>query len=447
MTVALIVALLILLNGLFVAAEFAIIGVRPTQLDPLARAGNREAQAVLATLRSPPRLDRYIAATQLGITLASLGLGMYGEAHLAHFVEPLLARWPGAALPEAVRLSLGAVIAVGLLTYLHVVLGEMVPKSLALADALHAALYISAPMRVAQTAFYLPVRLLNWAGARLLRLLRVPPPEGHARLYSPEELELLVSESAGVGLIGAGQEQMIHNIFDFGQRQAQQIMTPRPRVQAIPHDVPLPELARLLAESSHSRFPVYEGSLDNVIGILHLKDLIQRQARLRGAEAGSGTAPTRGAFDLRLLLRPAPAVPERAPVGQLLAMLKRQRSHMAVVLDEYGGTAGIVTLEDVVEKIMGEVEDEFDPARESLTRPAPGVLEAPGDYLLDDLRELLPLGAPEALPEVQTLGGLIMAELGRPPRVGDQVSHARGLRFTVLATDGLAVARARIEIT
>jgi CBS domain containing-hemolysin-like protein len=428
-----IILLLIILNGLFVIAEFAIIGVRPSQIEYMANEGHRTAKHILAILRSTDKQNRYIATAQLGITIASLGLGMYGEPQIAHFIEPYLVRLLGVDLHEALITGLGYLVALSLLTYLHIVAGEMVPKSLALAAPDRAVVAVSQPMNLMQTVFAIPVRLLNGIGIVLLYLFRIPPAEGQARLHSPEELELIVSESVEGGLLNENEREIIRNIFDFGERQVHQVMTPRPRVQAIAHDTPLPELLKQMAESKHSRLPVYEEDLDHIIGTLHVKDLVRYQARMKGA------------FDIRLLLRPVPVIPENYPVEKLLATFKRQRIHIAIVLDEFGGTAGIVTLEDLVEEVVGEVRDEFDLESEPLIQLAPGVLEVAGDYLIEDIENYIYLGSKEDLPDVDTVGGLIMTELGRLPQVGDKFTYRNNIRFTVLAIDGLAVARARIE--
>ncbi|MEW5985343.1 MAG: hemolysin family protein [Chloroflexota bacterium] len=430
---SLVILLLVLVNGLFVAAEFAIISVRPSQLEQKAQEGVGRAAQVLAVLDSPAKQDRYIATAQLGITVASLGLGMYGEQQVAHFVEPYLAYWLQAEPPAAFVHTVASAASLGLLTYLHIVVGEMVPKSLALAASFKAALLVAAPMRLSEAILVAPVRLLNAIGGVLLRLLRVPPAEGHARLHSSEELELIVAESAEGGMLNEDEEEIILNIFDFSERQVGQVMTPRPKVQAIAHDVPQAELLKLVTESRHSRFPVYKGDLDHVLGILHVKDLVRQQIS------------TKGQLDVRLLLRPALAIPEDYPVEQLLAAFKRQRMHMAVVLDEFGGVAGIVTLEDLVEEVVGEVRDEFDVEKEPLVELGPGLLEVAGSYLLDNLKDYVYLGPDEDLPDVETVGGLIVTRLGRPPRIGDKLIYPGDLHFTVLDVDGRAVARAKIE--
>ncbi len=430
-----VIIVLVILNGFFVASEFAIIGVRPSQLEHMAIEGNKRAGNILKTIESPEKQDRYIATAQLGITIASLGLGMYGEPAVAHFIEPYLARLLGYEPEAALIHTIGSIVGLSILTYLHVVIGEMVPKSIALSMAERAVLAIAPFMRVAEAVLLIPVRILNSIGGYLLQLFKVPPAEGHARLHSAEELELIVSESAEDGLLGEEEELMIRNIFDFSTRQVGQVMSPRTKVQAIPHDMPLDELLRFVTVSRHSRFPVYENDLDHVIGLLHLKDLIRQQLNPKGN------------FDIRLFLRPAPAVPEDQSVELLLAAFKRQRLHLAIVLDEFGGVAGIVTLEDLVEEIVGEVRDEFDLEKEPIVELSPGVLEVAGNYLVDDLSDEVYLGEGDDLPDVETVGGLIHTWLGRPPQIGDHVTSLFNdkVNFTVLDVDGLAVARVKVE--
>jgi len=428
-----IIMVLVLLNGLFVAAEFAIIGVRTTQLEQVMEAGNGRARKVLNVLESRSEQDSYIATAQLGITLASVGLAMYGEPQIAHFVEPYLARLWFQPSEELVA-SLGYYIAIGLLTYLHVVIGEMVPKTLALTDAVKMSLRLSQPMNLMyRWILYYPVRILNRIGVALLHLFRIPPAEGHARVLSPEEIELLVAESAEGGLLKEEEQEMIQNILDFSERVVEQVMTPRRKVEAIQRDISYDDLLKLVINSRHSRFPVYEGDRDHIVGILHLKDLVHHTLR------------SEGPFDIDLLLRrEVPAVPEDYPVERLLAAFKRDKLHMAIVLDEFGGMAGVVTLEDLVEEVVGEVRDEFDQEKEPYVEIAPGVVEVAGNYLVDDFDDGF-WGEEAGLPDVETVGGLVVAKLGRPPQVGDEVTYNDWVKLKVLAVDGRAVARVHIE--
>ncbi len=431
----LVIFVLVLINGFFVASEFAIIGVRPGQMEEQTRAGSGAAQRVLSILNSPTRQDSFIATAQLGITVASLGLGMYGEPQIAHLIEPYLAQWLGSEPDPALVTTLGYLIAVTLLTYIHIVVGEMVPKSIALSAPARSALAVAGPMTFIQQILYWPVRALNSVGALLLRLFRVPPAQGQDRLHTPEEIRLIVEASTEHGLLNLSEEELIRNIFDFGDRHVGQVMTPRTKVQAISCDMSYAEMKQFVTASRHSRFPVYEDDLDHIIGILHLKDLVRYELD------GSGSGP----FDLRKAVRAAPAVPEAVYVSELLDDFRRRRLHMAIVLDEFGGLAGIVTLEDLVEEVVGEVRDEFDQEKEPLELIEPGLLEVAGNFLVEDLITYgLDLGDEDDLPDVDTVGGLIITWLGRPPLVADTVKH-KEITFNVTEIDGMAVGRATIE--
>ncbi|VAW31281.1 Hemolysins and related proteins containing CBS domains [hydrothermal vent metagenome] len=426
-----VIIVLVLLNGLFVIAEFSIIGVRSTQLEQMADQGVKYASNVLGTVESRQKQDQYIATAQLGLTIVSLGLAMYGEPQISHFIEPYLAQLWFEPSPQLVE-TIGYVFALGLLTYLHVVIGEMVPKSLALSDAPKMALLMYRPMQLISWVLSFPVRILNRIGNAMLRLFRIPPAEGHERVLSAEELELIVTESREGGLLNAEEQEMILNIFDFSDRTVSQVMTPRTKVEAIPLDISRQEILKVVSGSRHSRFPVFAEDRDHIAGILHLKDLVKQ------------TLHKESKFDLRLILRSAPAVPEDLPIQTLLAAFKRQRLHMAVVLDEFGGMDGIVTLEDLVEEVVGEVRDEFDQEKEPFVELGPGLYEVEGEYLVDDFDDGF-WGNEGALPDVETVGGLVIAKLGRPPVVGDEVVYNEKIQIRVLAVEGRAVARVLVE--
>ena len=421
---------LVLINGVFVAAEFAIAGVRDTEMEQLADEGNRVAGNVLLMLETRPRLDRYVATAQLVVTLASLSLAMYGVPIIGRFIAPSLL---AVGWEQDVATWSGYLFAILILAYLHVVVGEMVPKALAISNPSGTVLALDRIMRLAGRLLSLPVRILNGIGGRLLQAFHITSAQGQPRLMAAEELELIVAESAEGGLIEDDEQEIIRNIFDFSERTVGQVMTPRRKVQAIPVQCHERNLIRTVTESRHSRFPVFDGDMDHIIGILHLKDLIRL------------TLGPEGPFDLRLILRTAPDVPEDFRVDRLLSAFKRERLHMAIVRDEFGGFAGVVTLEDLVEEVVGEVRDEFDVEREPYDKISPGVVEVSGDYLLDYLSDDVDLGDEDDLPNVETVGGLIVALLGRPPINGDIVTFRDNIRLTVLDIDRLAVARARVE--
>jgi CBS domain containing-hemolysin-like protein len=423
-----VIGVLILVNGLFVAAEFSIIGVPPSRVEQLVEAGNRAARWVQQVLADRRKTDNYIATAQLGITLASLGLGMYAEPAIARLIEDPLHDLFG--LTGAATHTVSFVLALGLVTYLHVVIGEMVPKSLALQNAERTVLILTKPMRLVGKVFSWPVTLLNRIGLLTLRLLGVPPPGRGSRLYSLEELEIIVSESAAGGLLKQREQELIANILDFSEERVFQVMTPRPMMVAIPVTTGEQELLQIYDTTPYSRLPVYDGDIDEIIGILHLKDFVRQQV---SAEP----------FDLRSLLRQVSFVPGTLPVKTLLASFKRKHDQMAIVLDEHGGTLGLVTLEDLLEEVVGEVRDEFDIGEEDpLIVVEPGRLRVQGTVQVDEVEEYVHLGPHEY--DVHSVGGLVVAALGRRPEVGDQVVLGDAT-LRVEEIDGLAITRVSIR--
>ncbi len=426
----LIILLLILLNGIFVAAEFSIIGVRSTRIEQLAEEGHRTAKRVRRILANPAQVDRYIASAQLGITLASLGLGMYGEPVIAHLIEPPLHDWFGLS-GDAVH-TVSFFIALGLITYLHVVLGEMVPKSLALQSAERVVFALSTPMFLMQSVFSWAITALNNIGVFVLKILRVAPPsEGH-RLHTSDELELIISDSVVGGLIEAEEESLLHNIFDFGELHVSQIMTPRPRIEAVHIDISKDDLLEKMFASRNNRFPVYERDLDQIIGIIHLKDLVHHYL-------------DNTSYNLRNLIHEVPFVPEGFPAGELLTMLMQRHVHMAIVIDEYGGTAGIITLEDLLEEVVGEVRDEFDvDEHDPITVLEPGHLSVLGTTRLDELKAHVDLSDVERADGVDTIGGLMLANMPLPPQQGVEVK-IRGVTLRAESVSGLTVERVEVR--
>ena len=424
-----IIALLIFLNGLFVAAEFGIIGVRPSRVEQLAQEGNRTAIGIRKIIRSPGKQDRYIATAQLGITLASLGLGMYGEPVIAHQIEVPLHDWFG--LEGAIVHTISFIIALTIMTYLHVVLGEMVPKSIAIQNAEGTVLVLATPMAIMQRIFSLGITVLNGIGLMVLKVLRVPPPEKGSRLHTPDELELIVSESFESGLLEPGEQLLISNIFDFSDRRVGQVMTPRTQIEAVPITISQEELLKRFIDLPHSRLPIYKDDLDNIIGVIHLKDFVRNQL--------TEDEP----YDLLAMKREVHVVPESLHVERLLTTLKTLRQHLAIVIDEYGGTAGLVTLEDVIEEVVGEVRDEFDTnEQEAIKVIEPGYLIAQGNALLDEIKEYVDVGEHDY--DVETIAGLVLAELNRPPKEGDKIV-LNNATFDVEAVEGLAIKRLAIR--
>jgi CBS domain containing-hemolysin-like protein len=402
----LVITLLVLLNGLFVAAEFSIIGVRKSRMEQLAEAGNRTAAWVCQVLDDSRRTDRWIATAQLGITLASLGLGMYAEPAIAHWIEEPLHDWFG--LSDTGVHTLSFAIALSVITYLHVVIGEMVPKSLALQRPERTVLSLTGPMRFSGRVFSIPVTVLNQIGLLVLRALRISPPAEGSRLYTAHELEHIITESSAGGLVEDFEQDLAANIFDLSERWVGQVMTHRTSITAIPVTADESHILEFVASTPFSRVPVYRDSIDDVVGFLHIKDFVRQQLAQKP-------------FDLHELLREPFFVPKMLPVADLLATFRAQRQHMAIVIDEHGGTLGLVTLEDLIEEVVGEVRDEFDAQEEPpITLVGPGHILAQGSVLLDDLSQYVAIDKHGH--DVHTLGGLVLAELGRRPQKADQIS-------------------------
>jgi CBS domain containing-hemolysin-like protein len=427
----LIIAFLILLNGLFVAAEFAIVAAPRRRLSQAAERGSRSARNVLSILADPTQQNRYLATAQIGITIASLGLGMYGEHTVAAWLYGPLSRITPLAGPLAHTAA--TILAIGILTYLHVVLGEMVPKSLAIQYAESSVLRIDAPMRVMRKIFSPVVLVLNGIGNAVVRLMGIPPVNAQARLFSADELEYLMEESAGIGLMEPAEQLFIENIFDLRERTVGQVMTRRKQVVALPITAGEQETVRFVCQERHSRYPVYDQGLDDIVGVLHVKTLARQQAN-RDHQP----------FDLRQLARPVAYVPESLLLDQMLTRFRRDRRQLAVVVDEYGGTAGLVTLEDLVEEVVGEILDEFDQEIAPLERLERDLVRVRGDLLVDELNQLCDLEL--AHPEADTVGGLMMTSLGRLAEQGDSVAIG-GVMFEVETVEGLAVQTVLVRLS
>jgi CBS domain containing-hemolysin-like protein len=416
---SLIVLVLILLNGLFVAAEFALIGASRPALEALAQQGSHRAKAILAILRDPRATDRYIATAQLGITFASQGLGMYGEHQLA---EWLTVKLRGTALDGPLPVhTLASGLALSALTYLHIVLGEMIPKTLALQKAEAMVLVIAAPMRW-MLALMLPlVVLLNGVGAGVLRLFGVRASEGHGEAPSPQDLAFLVDESVEGGRLGELPGRVFDELLAFGELTAAEVMTPRVKLVGIRRGSSNRELREVLSRANHTRYPVYERDLDDLLGFVHIRDLLDLLVREEP-------------FNDRLI-RPVPFVPETARLDAVLNRMRSEKTHIAVVMDEHGGTEGIVTIEDLFEEVVGEIADH--PGSPPPLRRVEGLLRSSGQTRVEEIGEELRIEG-FLHPEVDTVSGLVLALLGRPPLVGDVVTW-QGVRFRVLDVEGHGV--------
>ncbi len=421
LTPVVIIALLIAVNALYVAAEFAAVASRRTRVEELASEGKALARALLPLISTSQALDTCVAACQIGITLSSLVLGAYGQATVGRALAGRLMSDAGLS-PEA-ALSLAAGVTLAGLVGTQVVLGELVPKSIALRYPVPVALSVAFPLRWSLWLFAPLIVLLNGSASLLLRLLRVPPrPRLH--VHAPEDIDYLVEESHEGGLLDATEKARLHNVLRLARRRVREVMIPRTRVFAIPVDTPEEELIRIATDSAYTRIPVYRGSLDDVLGLLHVKDLL-------AASAGGG------AVRVEDLLRDMPRVPESLPVVDLLSDMRDRHQHMALVLDEYGGTSGIVTLEDLLEEVVGEIPDEYAKGPDDrVVALGEGAFRVPGALPLSDLEELTGLRAAEA--ESDTVAGLVMEVLGRIPGPGETLEYG-GWRFQVETVDGHSI--------
>ena len=394
--------LLILLNGFFVAAEFALVKVRPTQLEPLVQAGQRRARVARHMTKN---LDSYLSATQLGVTLASLGLGWVGEPAFAWIVRAALGSvLPARAANEALVHTVALTLAFLLITMLHIVLGELVPKWIAIDRAEATALWLSPPLFVFHRITYPAIWVLNRAARGMLRLASLPPPNEGELAHDEQELRLLLATSGAEDMTSQKRE-LLDNVFELSHRVARQIMVPRADVVYLSTTRPLTENLRLARQSGHTRYPLCEGDLDHVIGLVHIKDIFRTERPLTS---------------LAEVARDIDYVPETLELDRLLKRMRGERFHVAAVIDEYGGVSGIVTLENVIEEIVGQIQDEFDVAEKPEIQPrGEGVYVVSGAMLVDDLEQAL--GREVSERDEDTIGGVVLSELGRRAVVGDKV--------------------------
>jgi putative hemolysin len=434
-------ALLIFINALYVGAEFATVSSRRTRINQMAGSGNQLARMLLPIIEDTHALDRYIAACQLGITASSLVLGAVGQNAVAGRLTPMLAdgliradSWLGGigVTTEAVAFTAAASIsATGvliLLTILQVVFGELFPKSVAVQHPERVALATVVPVRWSLYLFRPLIWLLNGSGNLLLRLLRVDMSVSHGRVHSPQEIELLVTESHEGGLLDDEERQMLRNALRLRDLTARQVMIHRTRLVAAPVESSVVEIMQLALEVGHTRIPVYQDTVDHIIGFVHIKDLF----RLYVA----------GNQNLAEIMRDVVHVPETLPVVDVLETLRNKRQYMAIVFDEFGGTAGLITFEDLIEEIFGELQDEFDDEMALISLDAQGRIYLRADLLVSDVNEYLRLELPDV---ADTLGGLVLSELGRPPEVGDEVAVG-GTTIRVEATVDMGASEVSLQM-
>lgn len=406
------------LNALFVAAEFALIGASRLTLDRLAAEGDTLAGRVARTVATPRRQDRYLATAQLGITIASLALGMFGEHAFAAYLETHAL--VGAGVATAISLTV--------LTIAHIVVGEMLPKGIALQTPVAVARWAYWPMQATLILLYPFVVSLNALANAALRLVGVRRQDNvHEHLYTPEELQLIVEESEKGGTIGVESGKILQELLEFGDLTAAQVMVPRVRVIGIPVGSTPQDVSRVVREHRRTRYPIYEGNLDQIVGMLHVKDLLRAMLRDEPVTASG--------------LRRIPVVPESATLDGVLATMQQAHAHMALVVDEHGGTAGIVSLEDLFEEVVGEIE-EGQPSRRAVEPLEDGSVRVAGTLRLDELGQHF--GLELGHEEVESVGGLILAQLDRIPAVGDVVEY-EGLAFDVMTLSGRGVEAVRVR--
>jgi CBS domain containing-hemolysin-like protein len=414
--------LLVALNGFFVAAEFALVKIRPTQLDPLVQSGSRRAKLARHQLR---HLDAYLSACQLGITIASLALGWVGEPAFSWIMAPLVRMIPGAtdALVHSVSLTTAFIIISGL----HIVVGEMAPKSFAIRRPQPTALWIAMPLYVFYWVIFPAIWLLNHAANGLLKMIGLRSAADEELSHSEEELRILLSSSE-MGSQSKLKREILDNVFELSLRNARQVMVPRADVTHLSTSRPIEENLAIARQSGHTRFPLCERDLDSVIGLIHIKDLFRTPEQVT---------------DLASLARPVKFVPETTSLDRLLGRMQNERQHMVAVVDEYGGVSGIVTLENVIEEIVGEIQDEFDTERPELTKRGDGLYTLSGSMLVVDLED--ELGLELSTRDEDTIAGVVLSELGRKARVGDRVALGQA-QFEVLEVQGNRIRSLGLEL-
>jgi putative hemolysin len=412
----LLIFLLVLGNAFFVAAEYALVTARRSRLHELAAGGSRRARIALRIMDSPVR---FIGTVQLGITAFSIALGAVGEPLVEHFLDPIFAT------------GLAFVLAFAIVTYLHVTLGELVPKAIALTKNESTALWVALPVEAFFLATYPLVWFLQESANVFTRLFGIEPAPAGVVAHTEEDIRMIVAEGRQSGGVEQVEEELIYKVFDFADKEAHEVMVPRPEVVMISVDLPAKDCLDAIVDSPYTRYPAYRGSVDEIVGILHVRDLFSALYD-RGIEN----------VDVEQLLRTPYFVPETKDLAALLAEFRKTNQHMAIVVDEYGAMQGIVTLEDLLEEIVGEIEDEYDLPDESLTRIDEHTVRVDGTFPIDDFNEQFNVELPQD--DFHTLAGFVFGALGRAPEEGDEVVW-NGLRFGVVEVDGARIEQLDVE--
>ena len=420
------VIILVAANAFFVAAEFALVAARRTRIEALVRQGDRKATTVQKALQD---LYRQLSAAQLGITVASILLGYVAENTVAHLFHDWFAALPP-ALSFLTRGGVASVVAVAVISFLHVVFGEQAPKAWAITYPERTSRWIAAPLIYFSWITRPFTDLLNWSARGVVRMLGLSGTTSELeRIHSPEEIRMLVEQSQARGSLAAADARLLEGVFEFSEKTARDVMTPRTEIVALPIDLSFEDAADRVAVAGRSRYPVYTESLDDIVGTVHAKDI------LAGVRSATGDT-------LKTILRPAVFVPGTREVEDVLADMRRQKNHLAIVLDEFGGTAGLVTMEDLLEEIVGQIYDEYDRPQVRPARSGTGVAPVlPGSMPIEEVNDTYALGLDDA--NYTTLGGLLFGALGRLPKVGDRIPVA-GAVFEIVAMDGRRVGTARL---
>jgi len=416
---------LVAANGFFVAAEFALVASRLTRIEAMIRRGDRLAGAARDAIRS---LDKYISGTQLGITLASLGLGWIGKPALASTLEGAFGRLP-APLDVVATHGVAVAVAFAIITFLHIVLGELAPKALALLHPEQTSRWVARPLILFTISTNPFIWVLNGSANAILRLFGARAPTERERVHSPEEIMMLVEQTKATGGLDAQDARMIEGVFEFTEKLARDVMTPRTAIVGIPVDATLTDAADLVARAGRSRYPVYRESLDDVLGTVHAKAVL---AGLRADPAAT----------VETAMRPTFFVPGTREVEDVLADMKRQKVHMAIVLDEFGGTAGLVTMEDLLEEIVGPIYDEYDRAPEAAAASADAAPVIPGGTEISEVNDSYGLELDDT--DYVSVGGLVFGALGRLPKVGDTVP-VKGGTLEVVEMEGRRVGKVKLS--
>lgn len=411
-----VILLLITINGFYVAAEFSSVSARRARLAQLADEGNPTAQSLLTIFEDPQKLDLYISTCQLGITIASLTLGFFGQSSLVTWLEPQLARLGSGA--QVIAQSVTAAVILLFLTMLQVILGELIPKNVGLRYPERLAILTAGAMRWSRLLFQPLIWLLNGSAQALLRLLGVRAISEHAHVHSPEEIMMLVEESSAGGVLNKEERRLLVNTLQLRHVTARRVMIPRNRMLAAAVDQPARAIFDLLADSTYSRLPLYEGSIDKIVGVVHLKDLLLLLHQ-QATNANDLVGDQARAVTLQDITYPVLYVPASTLIEDVMAQLQRSHHNLAIVIDEYGGTTGMLALEDMIEEIIGEFQDEFDATLPAVQMRADDRVYVRGDVDVDQLNELLGNHLPSDA--ANTIGGLMISQLGHVPGEGETV--------------------------